>query len=132
MAGSIVFSMRAFFFWEGDTELRLGARSNQYGALLARSLARHGIVLKSGDYAFETKWLEHCWPNFSVLHLNWLDRFYAKGRSGNALTEYTRFAETLIQAKRIGYRIVWTLHNLFPHERANPELDRLVNLLVAR
>ncbi len=123
--------MRAFFFWE-RTELRLGMRSNQYGALLARSLRRHDIHLQSGDYAFGAEWLERSRPDYSVLHLNWLDRFYSQGEPEGALGEYARFAETLIHAKRIGYRIVWTLHNLFPHERPHPELDRLVNLLVAR
>ena len=132
MADGVGFAMRAFFFWEGKTELRLGTRSNQYGALLARSLLRHGIQLESGDYAFDVEWLERSRPNYSVLHLNWLDRFYMQGQPGQALGEYARFAEALIHAKRIGYRIVWTLHNLFPHERAHPELDRLVNLLVAR
>ncbi len=124
--------MRGFFFWESGGDLRLGGRSNQYGALLARSLRRHGIDLEPGDYAFGADWLERSRPDYSVLHLNWLDRFYIQGQPGEALGEFARFAETLIHAKRIGYRIVWTVHNLFPHERAHPELDRLVNLLVAR
>lgn len=125
-------SMRAFFFWEAGGDLRLGTRSNQYGALLARSLRRHDIHLQPGDYAFGAEWLERSRPDYSVLHLNWLDRFYTRGRPEGALGEYTRFAETLVHAKRIGYRVVWTLHNLFPHERPHPDLDRLVNLLVAR
>lgn len=125
-------SMRAFFFWEAGGDLRLGGRSNQYGALLARSLRRHDIHLEPGDYAFGADWLERSRPEYSVLHLNWLDRFYTQGGPEGALDEYARFAETLIHARRIGYRVVWTLHNLFPHERPHPELDRLVNLLVAR
>ena len=132
MASPVAMGMRAFFFWEAGNDLRLGTRSNQYGALLARSLRRHDIHLEPGDYAFGAEWLERSRPDYSVLHLNWLDRFYTQGEPAGALGEYARFAETLIHAKRIGYRIVWTLHNLFPHERPHPELDRLVNLLVAR
>ena len=124
--------MRAYFFWEAGNDLRFGTRSNQYGALLARSLRRHDVHLEPGDYAFGADWLERSRPEYSVLHLNWLDRFYTQGRPEGALGEYARFAETLIHAMRIGYRVVWTLHNLFPHERPHPELDRLVNLLVAR
>lgn len=132
MAAKVGINMRAFFFWEGKTELLIDTRSNQYGALLAQSLSRHGIHLTSGDYAFNTAWLERFRPEYSVLHLNWLDRFYSQGKPDGAFGEYAQFAETLIHAKQIGYRIVWTLHNLFPHERVQPELDRLVNLLVAR
>lgn len=124
--------MRAYFFWEAGRDLRFGTRSNQYGALLARSLRRHGIHLEPGDYAFGADWLERSRPEYSVLHLNWLDRFYTQEGPDGALAQYARFAEALIHAKRMGYRIVWTLHNLFPHERPHPELDRLVNLLVAR
>ena len=88
--------MRAYFFWEAGRDLRFGTRSNQYGALLARSLRRHGIHLEPGDYAFGADWLERSRPEYSVLHLNWLDRFYTQEGPDGALAQYTRFAEALI------------------------------------
>lgn len=125
---------RGLFFWEGSG-LDPG-RANPYGALLAAALRRHGVELTEGDYAFGRTWLEESRAAYDVLHLNWLDRFYARfGEPHDADAAGERFAnftETLIQARRLGYRLIWTVHNLFPHERRYPHLDRLVNALVAR
>ena len=125
---------RGLFFWEGSG-LQLG-RANPYAALLARALRRYGIELAEGDYDFGRTWLEESRPTCDVLHLNWLDRFYTRfeePRDPDAASErFADFAENLIHARRLGYRLVWTVHNLFPHERRYPQLDRLVNALVAR
>ena len=125
---------RCLFFWEGSG-LDLG-RANPYGALLAGALRRRGVELTEGSYEFARSWLEQSRPAYDVLHLNWLDRFYARfdePRDPDAASErFADFTENLIHARRLGYRLIWTVHNLFPHERRYPQLDRLVNALVAR
>ena len=125
---------RGLFFWEGSG-LELG-RANPYGALLAAALRRHGVELTEGNYEFGREWLEQSRAAYDVLHLNWLDRFYARfgeARDADAAGErFADFTEKLIHARRLGYRLIWTVHNLFPHERRYPHLDRLVNALVAR
>ena len=125
---------RCLFFWEGSG-LDLG-RANPYGALLASALRRHGVELTEGNYEFGRAWLEDSRPANDVLHLNWLDRFYARfgePRDPDAASErFADFTENVIHARRLGYRLIWTVHNLFPHERRYPHLDRLVNALVAR
>ena len=125
---------RGMFFWEGSG-LELG-RANPYGALLAAALRRHGVELTEGDYRFSRRWLDRSRATCDVLHLNWLDRFYARfdePRDPDAACErFAEFTENVIHARRIGYRLIWTVHNLFPHERRYPHLDRLVNALVAR
>ena len=122
------------FFWEGSG-LQLG-RANPYGALLASALRRHGVELTEGDYGFTRSWLERSRATCEVLHLNWLDRFYARfeePRDPDAATgRFAEFADNVIHARRLGYRLIWTVHNLFPHERRYPHLDRLVNALIAR
>ena len=67
---------RGLFFWEGSG-LQLG-RANPYGALLAAALRRHGVELTEGNYEFGREWLEQSRAAYDVLHLNWLDRFYAR------------------------------------------------------
>lgn len=125
---------RGLFFWEGSG-LELG-RANPYGALLAAALRRRGVELAEGDYDFRRSWLEESRAACGVLHLNWLDRFYARFEEPRdperAATRYADFADNLLLARRLGYRLVWTVHNLFPHERRYPQLDRLINALVAR
>ena len=125
---------RGLFFWEGSG-LELG-RANPYGALLAAALRRHGVELAEGDYDFRRAWLEESRAAYGVLHFNWLDRFYARFDEPRdperALARYADFTTNLIHARRLGYRVVWTVHNLFPHERRYPQLDRLMNALMAR
>ena len=125
---------RGMFFWEGSG-LELG-RANPYGALLAAALRRHGVQLTEGDYGFARTWLEESRAACDVLHLNWLDRFYARfgePRDPDAACErFADFTENVIHARRLGYRLIWTVHNLFPHERRYPHLDRLINALIAR
>ena len=125
---------RGLFFWEGSG-LQLG-RANPYAALLAGALRRHGVELAEGDYDFGRTWLEESRATHDVLHFNWLDRFYARfeePRNPDAACErFADFTDNLIHARRLGYRLLWTVHNLFPHERRYPQLDRLVNTLVAR
>jgi glycosyltransferase involved in cell wall biosynthesis len=41
-------------------------------------------------------------------------------------------AGQLALARRLGYGLVWTIHNLQPHERRHPRLYRLVSRLVLR
>ena len=127
-------TLRGLFFWEGSG-LQLG-RANPYGALLAAALRRYGVALAEGDYEFSRSWLEQSRATCDVLHLNWLDRFYTRFNEPRdleqAVTSYAQFTDNLIHARRLGYRLVWTIHNLYPHERRYPQLDRLVNALVAR
>ena len=127
-------TLRGLFFWEGRG-LQHG-RANPYAALLAGALRRHGVELAEGNYEFQRSWLEQARATYDVLHLNWLDRFYARFEESRdlerAVERYAEFTENLIHARRLGYRVVWTVHNFFPHERLYPPLDRLINALVSR
>ena len=124
--------MRAFFFWEPVGGMTLKHRCNPYGPLLARALEVWDIHLDLGDYAFERDWLEDSRKAYDVLHMNWLHYFYRREDLETTLRCYTRFAENLTLARSLGYRVVWTIHNLYPHERPFPEVDRLARLLVCR
>ena len=124
--------MRAFFFWEPVGGMTLEHRCNPYGPLLARALEKRDILLELGDYAFERSWIEGNRKDYDVLHMNWLHHFYRREDLETTLGCYTRFVENLTLARSLGYRIVWTIHNLYPHERPFPEVDRLARLLVCR
>lgn len=123
--------MKVLFFWEPVGGLTLMHRCNPYAGLLARALEPHDIHLELGDYGFSQAWLEARRPGHEVLHLHWLQRFYRGQDLASTVSAYRAFAEGLHAARRLGYRIVWTLHNLYPHERPFPEVDHLARLLVA-
>ena len=122
--------MRVLFFWEDVGGLTLAHHCNPYAGLLALALARRGIHLELGDYAFTREWLRRNRDEFSVLHLNWLHQFYREDDRVKTQQRYDRFAANLPYARELGYRIVWTLHNLYPHERPFPDIDRAARLLV--
>lgn len=124
--------MRAAFFWEPEKGLSLDDRCNPYGPLLKQALARRGIELELGDYDLSAAWLEAQRRHLQVLHLNWLHHFYRRDTLEHSVEAYARFAENLTLARSLGYRIIWTLHNHYPHERPFPHLDRMGRLLVGR
>ena len=124
--------MNVLFFWEPRSQtLTLEERTNPYAALLDRALHGHDVHLKQGDYGFSRSWLEAQRPTHDVLHLHWLHWFYRRDDLASTVAAYDEFAEHLHVARRLGYRIVWTLHNLYPHERPFPRVDHMARLLVA-
>ncbi len=124
--------MKVLFFWEQVEGLTLEYRCNPYAGLLARELEKLDIHLELGDYEFEREWLEENRKEVDVLHFNWLHAFYRRDDLEETVRQYARFAENLTYARQLGYRIVWTMHNLYPHERPFPEMDHLGRLLVCR
>ena len=123
--------MNVLFFWEQVGGLSLEFRCNPYAGLLDGALHAHDVHLELGDYGFSRSWLEAQRPTHDVLHFNWLHAFYRRHDLASTLAAYHDFAENLQLARQLGYRIVWTLHNLYPHERPHPHVDHLARLLVA-
>ena len=124
--------MRVIFFWERAGGLTLSHRCNPYGPLLARALEKLDIYLELGDYAFKKQDLKSKRNDFDALHINWLHHFYRADDLETAVKRLNEFAENLYYAQSLGYRIIWTMHNLYPHERPFPELDHLAQLIMCR
>ncbi|MDA0748520.1 MAG: hypothetical protein O2954_18530, partial [bacterium] len=125
--------MRAFFFWEaGAGGLTLEHKCNPYAGLLARALEAQDIHLELGDYRLRAEWLEENRSEFDVLHLNWLHWFYRCPELDQTVERLHVFSENLHLARRLGYRIVWTLHNRYPHERPFPNIDHVARLMTSR
>lgn len=90
------------------------SKSNPYQSLLYDAIkTEHGIY----STGFAPKQLtkeylkskrQHC----GVLHLHWLHAFYDVKNDKTVQS----FIDNLAYAKTIGYRVVWTAHNLLPHE----------------
>lgn len=121
--------MRALFFWEA-AGLSL-TEANPYGGLLARGLADAGVELIAGHAAeFDRSWLEANQGRVAVLHINWPHYLYDAPDLAGRLTRSAALIDNLAYARTLGYKIVWTVHNLYPHESNTPELDRLVRLAI--
>jgi beta-1,4-mannosyltransferase len=123
--------MRVFFFWEPVGGITLQHKCNPYAGLLALELEKTGIYLELGEYELDKSWLEDNRKGYDVLHLHWLHYFYRRDSLEASVAAYGAFAERLTYAKKVlGYKVVWTLHNVYPHERPYPDLDHAARLLV--
>ena len=113
----------------------LGA--NPYQRLLYEQLARHGIEL-ADDARLKLRWLWAARHDVRFLHFHWAAGFYRFGHGPRMLRrplswlELPVFATRLGVARLLGYRIVWTIHQVRPHESVGRTLDRVARGLLAR
>ncbi len=128
MAG-IVPPYRAVFYWEQGGIALDNPRVNPYAGLLARALAPYGVALEPG-WTLDPTWVREQHGRVQALHLNWLHRFYAHPDPAERRRRFRQFATGLLLARRLGYRLVWTMHNLYPHEPHDPLLDRRARRLM--
>jgi beta-1,4-mannosyltransferase len=119
--------MRAVFFWEA-AGLSLD-QANPYAGLLARALVDVGVEMVAGyDEQLNEQWLRENRAMVDVLHLNWPHYMYFAQDLAGRVTRCAEFVNNLTLARALGYKVVWTVHNLYPHESAYFALDRLARL----
>ena len=119
--------MKVLFFWEpGGISLD---RSNPYAALLGRALLSRGIEFEAGFRShLSPEFLEANRNTVDVLHFNWPSGLYADPDPRTAVAGGMALLSGINHARSLGMRVVWTMHNLYPHDSALYELDRLVRL----
>lgn len=127
--------------------------NNPYLWLFAQALSSAGIKF-DGGLAITTRWLRERGPSYHAIHLHWPEdlwrdyvgmpiralmnrnlrgswRAYQLTRGGHALLGVHKLDRTLVAFRRRGLRIIWTVHNTEPHERAS-RFDRSGYEAVAR
>ena len=83
---------------------------NPYIRRLAAKLERAGATVDEFSYP---RALTH---RYDVLHLHWPDSHLISGSWWGSLAKHARFAALLTLLRLRGTRIIWTLHNLKPHD----------------
>jgi beta-1,4-mannosyltransferase len=84
---------------------------NPYLATLSASLERRGAHVD--DFTFERAFKE----GYDVLHIHWPDLHLSASSPLRSLARHARLALLFAILRARKTRIVWTLHNLKPHER---------------
>lgn len=108
-------------------------RDNPYLDLLEEALRRiHVDVVTNPSGGPYRSWLASNKNTIDVLHFHWLSDVYSKAGLISGMKDLMKFGLRLQKAEKLNYRIVWTMHNLFPHERSNPILDRSMRRLILR
>lgn len=120
-----------------------GGTPNPYADLLYAALAERGLPRAPlPDLTVGSLWLAR--RSVAFLHFHWRpDRYYARclyaggkpgfARRGRAAAQVMRFALLLGAARLLGYRIVWTVHEVYPPRGWTPGLaiDRVGQRLLA-
>ncbi|WP_374687634.1 glycosyltransferase family 4 protein, partial [Promineifilum sp.] len=87
--------------------------ANPYQRLLAEGLASQGVVVEMLDGLPSAAWLRARRGDVDILHYHWLYGLYMARYDTSRRT--VAFLSRLRLARALGYRIVWTAHNILPH-----------------
>ncbi|MCC7355151.1 MAG: glycosyltransferase [Anaerolineae bacterium] len=112
-------------------------RENPYLDLLETGLKQLSVVTADDpNDGLSWRWLLQQRSVVDVLHLQWVQYHYNRDTAPRSVWALSLFTAKLILARLLGYRLVWTLHNLQPHEHRHPQVDRaawrILALLVHR
>lgn len=95
------------------------ARVNPYQALLYRSFGQHGVATAPVLNGFDFRHL----PDFRSLsatqtvHFHWINWVLATASdAGSALTKARGFLGRVDRFREAGGKVVWTAHNVYPHD----------------
>jgi beta-1,4-mannosyltransferase len=110
-------------FYYGTSERQPNEETNPYGNLLADGLARLGVAVTYVDRHDEA-WLREHADRFDVMHLHWPSHEYQRASEAETARAMEEFVGELRLARELGWRIVWTAHNLYPHDRTYHEINR--------
>jgi glycosyltransferase involved in cell wall biosynthesis len=110
---------------------------NPYQALLRRALEQRGVELLGAGERLTPRWaLAARRRGVTAVHLHWLEllAFDSKRRHASLLDTIRtlRLWLSLRLLRMAGIRVVWTVHNLKPHETSHPRLYRLLEREAAR
>lgn len=100
-------------------------RENPYLGLLETGLRQLGVATADDpNDGLSWRWLLQNRGVVDVLHLHWVHYHYERDTALYSALALFIFAAKLALARVVGYRLVWTLHNLQPHEHRHPQIDR--------
>jgi beta-1,4-mannosyltransferase len=102
---------------------------NPYLSRLYAALAEHGVP-RGPDARLSARWLLDNRGDVRWLHAHWPESLYrwhrgpARVRRPLSWLKLALFSARLRLAHALGYRVVWTVHQVYPHDSREPTLDR--------
>lgn len=103
---------------------------NPYQDELSKHLEAYGVKVEKETFlksAFHHIIFRHYKPD--ILHLHWLPSFTG---SIISLLRLIAFVTRLFVLRMLGLRIVWTIHNLLPHEVKYTKIDWFMRKIISR
>jgi beta-1,4-mannosyltransferase len=103
--------------------------NNPYTERFYPALASLGVRIEEGKFA--GRWLLRHLRGFDYVHLHWPSFFYHRPRRLDSIKGFLLFVFLVGLARWRGARVIWTIHNLYPHERCViPVLDLFVRRIL--
>ena len=122
--------MHVAFSWDPSLFNYRNMLGNPYGGLLVEALQRHGYSFElislnpTGDIEGVTPgWVWRNRGRIHGFHLHWLQGITNTETATKAWLQMGAFTFALLLARVLGYRVIWTLHNMLPHERPHWGVD---------
>jgi beta-1,4-mannosyltransferase len=106
---------------------------NPFQRLFYEALAPHGFAVRDGD--LKLRWLLRHRREVRVLHFHWPQNYYRHAPRPQGLVTWLKlalFAVRLAAARALGYRIAWTVHEVYPLNTASRRVDEIGSALLAR
>jgi beta-1,4-mannosyltransferase len=107
------------------------APENPYIQLLCDALRECGVSIVPHPGRPSILWLLRMGRTVDILHFHWPEIHYQRSSTLLTLLKFGHFAAFLLAAIILGHTVVWTVHNLEPHE-SSPLVDRWARRLMAR
>ncbi len=107
---------------------------NPYLFLLKNSLEKNKLKIESSNpNHLSFKWLIKNRKKVSILHLHWIQYHYINiDKKRLSVRLLLNFILNLFVARIMSYKIVWTMHNVHPHENKYPVIDFLIRLVLTK
>jgi glycosyltransferase involved in cell wall biosynthesis len=108
-------------------------QENPYQRLVYEALEAHGFTAGEGE--LKLGWLVAHRRETRVLHFHWPQPWYRHPEQQGGPRTWVRmslFALRLAAARALGYRIAWTVHEVYPLNPAPRWVDRLGSRILAR
>lgn len=104
-------------------------QNNPFIRLLRAALEKQAVLVAETDQC-NPIWLLRHRREIQALHFHWIQSLYSGRTYLGTLGGLLRFSINLLSARIMNYRIVWTVHNLFPHQSRYKGLDRLARKII--
>ena len=124
--------MRVAYYYNMKARLRHDDQNNNpYGSLLCEALEQRGVGVEF-SMTYDENYLRENRGRIDVIHLNWPHYVYYHDDAEIMTRQMRQFVRWMQLARSLGYKLVWTAHNLYPHNRTHQELDQECRLEICR
>src|SRR2546427_683647 len=117
----------------GITSFPPAIPQNPYQRLLYAHLDDLGFPLEVTE-RLDIRWLLEARHDVAALHFHWPQGYYHHDGAVAAVASWAKLALFVLRlavARLLGYRVLWTVHQVYPHERGSRGTDRVAAIALS-